>query len=171
MCGVCLRSCTYILGSVVSTCQTRLGAQLLLPLTGGPCGTCDQAETARTLVLRDSCLVAAWRSAVLDDASMLELCAGWRRGLVESTEGRGTSNRASRHSVSYCSGWSEQNTPEKQQTARFAGASMTRGRHDPSDSLSRNIPANSDGRSLIFMPNARVALRGGQSCLFTIDTI
>jgi hypothetical protein len=110
---------------LVSTGQSPTGAQLLLPLTGGPCGTCDQAETARTLVLRDSCLVAAWRSAVLDDASMLVLCAGWRKERVEGRNGGEGIGELHVMRVSYyCSGWSEQNTPEKQQTPRFAAREL-----------------------------------------------
>jgi hypothetical protein len=40
-------------------------------LTGGPWGTCDHTETALTLCLTASCLAAAWRSAVRDEASIL----------------------------------------------------------------------------------------------------
>jgi len=46
-------------------------------LTGGPWGTLDQADTALTEVLKDSCLEAAWRSAVLEEASMLAIDDEW----------------------------------------------------------------------------------------------
>jgi hypothetical protein len=66
--------------------MSQLAAQWLVALTGGPWAICDQTETARTLLLRDSCLVAAWRSAVLDDASMVGVYLQGRQEIIGGEE-------------------------------------------------------------------------------------
>jgi hypothetical protein len=62
-------SCTYILYRSQHP-VLQFASQWLVQLTGGPIGTCDHAETARTLLLMVSCFAAACRSAVLDEASI-----------------------------------------------------------------------------------------------------
>jgi hypothetical protein len=42
-------------------------------LTGGPWGTLDQAEAARAVVLSEKGLAAAWRRAVRDEASIVDV--------------------------------------------------------------------------------------------------
>jgi hypothetical protein len=61
----------------MSACRHQLATQWRrrsgIRLTGGPWGTLDQAEAARAPALREKGLAAAWRRAVRDEASMVDV--------------------------------------------------------------------------------------------------